>query len=360
MSAGSRPRIVVDASFLRGAAEGANAYVHEYMKARIEWSIPNMDVALLGPSDLRSIWHDYGVFYPVSSGGLRGRLAGALVGRMVRPSAVHYMGNFELGLAGVASIVTIHDFMDWHYSEERLKGRSRGAALRKRLVQASIRRAAGVVVSNEVDRKRAERFASEHLPIVVAPPGPGPVTRLLPSGHAACVDRGFKDVDYLVMLGSVRPHKRFQDFSKAFETSTAKASGWRLVHVGRSLNGDLNGVTSVGRLDTREVLAVLLGARGLVMPSSYEGFGMPALEAAILGIPVISSPGVPALEAARGLAQVICMQGDLSRTGVDQAIEQLEPWTLRTYEERSRISGELWREHVIRVDELYAALVGGR
>jgi glycosyltransferase involved in cell wall biosynthesis len=45
-----------------------------------------------------------------------------------------------------------------------------------------------------------------------------------------------------------------------------------------------------GRLDDREWAAVLANASALVYPTLYEGFGLPAIEAAASGTPVVCAP----------------------------------------------------------------------
>jgi len=52
---------------------------------------------------------------------------------------------------------------------------------------------------------------------------------------------------------------------------------------------DIEGVELAGRVDDDELAALLQGARALVFPSLYEGFGLPVVEAQALGCPVIAS-----------------------------------------------------------------------
>lgn len=50
-------------------------------------------------------------------------------------------------------------------------------------------------------------------------------------------------------------------------------------------------VRFTGTVTDAEVAALCRSARGLVAPSLYEGFGLPAIEAAACGCPVIASKG---------------------------------------------------------------------
>ena len=48
-------------------------------------------------------------------------------------------------------------------------------------------------------------------------------------------------------------------------------------------------IKKLGWLNVRQLPILLSGARGLLFPSIYEGFGMPAIEAMACGTPVIAS-----------------------------------------------------------------------
>ena len=63
-------------------------------------------------------------------------------------------------------------------------------------------------------------------------------------------------------------------------------------------------VTWLGRVDDEELAALYRGARCLVFPSLYEGFGIPAAEALACGTPVVTS-------AASAMAEVVGEAGVL-------------------------------------------------
>jgi len=50
-------------------------------------------------------------------------------------------------------------------------------------------------------------------------------------------------------------------------------------------------VVRIDYLPFERLMLLLKGARGLVFPSLYEGFGIPLLEAMLMGCPVITSKG---------------------------------------------------------------------
>jgi glycosyltransferase involved in cell wall biosynthesis len=55
------------------------------------------------------------------------------------------------------------------------------------------------------------------------------------------------------------------------------------------LFGSLPRVVRVGRVDTPTVIGLMAASSGVVVPSTYEGFGLPALEGMAVGAPVVAS-----------------------------------------------------------------------
>jgi len=83
------------------------------------------------------------------------------------------------------------------------------------------------------------------------------------------------------------------------------AGAWSLVHASRPattlvlmgppdqrrdrLFGPLPGTLCVGRVDDDTVRGVMAAASAVVVPSTYEGFGLPALEGMAVGVPVVAA-----------------------------------------------------------------------
>jgi glycosyltransferase involved in cell wall biosynthesis len=108
---------------------------------------------------------------------------------------------------------------------------------------------------------------------------------------------------YFVCLSNEKPHKNVETLVRAFDTfrsSSAEAREYRLVLTMRRY-ADQPGVVAAGGISDSEVAVLVRHSRAMVFPSVYEGFGLPPLEGAVLGAPVIVSDIPAHREALRDL-----------------------------------------------------------
>ena len=102
---------------------------------------------------------------------------------------------------------------------------------------------------------------------------------------------------YFAMLGTIEPRKNHGLLLDVWEDMGDEAPrliilgrrGWRNEDVFARLDAGIASVTERGDASDAEVRALLAGAAGMVFPSFAEGFGLPPVEAAALGVPVIAS-----------------------------------------------------------------------
>jgi len=106
--------------------------------------------------------------------------------------------------------------------------------------------------------------------------------------------------DYVLAVGTLEPRKNLARVAEA-----AAATGLELRVVGGRGWGGVQTLGWVGELADVELAALYRGARALVFPSLYEGFGIPVLEAMASGAPVVTSRGGATEEVAGGAAVLV-------------------------------------------------------
>lgn len=120
---------------------------------------------------------------------------------------------------------------------------------------------------------------------------------------------------YLLSVSTVHPHKNWGRWLEAFHALAAEGLPHHLIMAGVEGNysrqltkaierwGLGERVHRLGWVERRTLLALFRFADALVFPSTFEGFGMPVLEAMAAGLPVACSD-IPPLHEAAGPAAV--------------------------------------------------------
>lgn len=201
------------------------------------------------------------------------------------------------------------------------------------------------------------------------------VYRRLPSGRVHTIHHGIDpafsqlrpaaDGGYLLCVSARRPNKNLERLLRALQLlRREKDFGLKLIIAGpnpgpeaqwelRLLELDLAGVEFTGWVDQQRLYKLYEGARALVYPSLFEGFGMPVVEAMAAGVPVACS-SIAALREVAGDAALFFDPAD--EAGMAEAIVRIasdEPLRARLIEAgRLRASGFTWRKTAERTLEV--------
>jgi glycosyltransferase involved in cell wall biosynthesis len=219
--------------------------------------------------------------------------------RRVRPRLGHYQHALPLRPVG-ATVLTVHD-LSFERDPELMPTKDR--LVFKTIVPRSARRADRVIAVSE--RTRDDLIELYRIPkekIRVIPHGVDPA--FVPG-----VGTGER---YLLFVGAVQRRK---DPWAALEA--AQDVQLPLVIAGPerepALAAELRrrGADLRGYVEKRELAELYRGAVCLVVPSRYEGFGLPVLEAMASGVPVVAARD-PALMEVAVDAAVYADQGDLA------------------------------------------------
>ncbi len=218
--------------------------------------------------------------------------------RRVRPELVHCQHALPLGWRG-RSVVTLHDLS--------FEGADSTMGLLDRLtfravVPRAARRADRVlVVSERTKRDVVARYGIGAGTVTVTPNGVDPVFR--PGGEGD---------GYLLFVGAIQARK-----DPLAALAAARGVGLPLVVAGPEKDAELARALRDGGADLRgyvapdELARLYRGASALVLPSRFEGFGLPVLEAMASGTPVVAADE-PALREVGSDAVVYAEDGDFA------------------------------------------------
>lgn len=311
-------RILVDADVLGRRRTGDETYVTQLLAGLAETSLAGQVEAVtrhpdLVPAGIAAV--------PLRARSSELRMAWSLprLLRRRRPDLAHFQYVIPPGWHG-RSVVTVHDLSFERRGDLQPRG---DRVLMRALVPPSVRRAAVVLTVSEFSKADlVDCYGTDPDRVVVTPNGVD--TIFTPDGPR------HPGAPYLLFVGALQPRK---NPVLAVEALAALGGDLRLLLVGPHKSGlaDVRAAVSRLGLDSRvellghvtrpELAALYRGAECFVFPSSYEGFGLPVLEAMASGTPVVAADGT-ALPEVAGEAAVLVPLGDpqMLADGVAQAL----------------------------------------
>ena len=264
---------------------------------------------------------------------------------------------------GVKPVYLVHDLIPIIHPRF---GRAGEAARHARRMRHALASAAGIIANSAATLADIEAFAAAQN--LAMPPA---IAALLGADMPAAAVRAVPVRTRFVCIGTIEVRKNHLLLLRVWQRLIAKLGaqapeliligqrGWEADDVFALLDGDANlrsHVRELGRCDDGEMLALLAGARALLMPSLAEGYGIPVVEALQQGTPVLAAD----LPVYRELA------GDIPEYLDPQDVGAWEAAVLTFMEDGPRRDRQLaafphwqppgWAAHFAQVEEFLAGL----
>lgn len=285
-----------------------------------------------------------------------------------------------LRIRGVPNVYTIHDIVPLRLPYTTADDKPYFAAMVRHLAQ----RADHIVTVSEFSRQDIIAFTGMDPKRITntyqAVGFPDDLTaRSVDEVATALGERhGLTYKEYYLFVGAIEPKKNISRLIDAYSASGVKRPlaiagglGWMYDGDLERINGErflsykLQGRTAVPQrrvrrlsyLPLQDVVDLIRGARALLYPSIYEGFGLPVAEAMLLGTPVLTSNVASLPEVAGGAAELVnpydldAMSSALRRLDADDDL--LADMIARGLVAANRFSAA---EFSRKTSELYAAL----
>jgi glycosyltransferase involved in cell wall biosynthesis len=258
--------------------------------------------------------------------------------RRLRPQLAHFQHALPLRFSGRA-VVTLHD-LHFEYDPEVM-----GLADRltfRLVVPRSARRARHVLaVSERTKRDAIALYGLAPEKITVTPHGIDP----------AFTPGTRENGGYLLFVGAVQARK-----DPLAALAAARAVGLPLVVAGPEKEPELarrlreGGADVRGFVDKAQLVQLYQEAAAVILPSRFEGFGLPVLEAMACGTPVVAA-SEPALREVGGDAAIYAESDDYA-AAVRRALAERERWVAAGLErarhfswvETARLTVEAYRQ----------------
>ena len=331
--------IVVDADYLGRSRTGDETYVENLLRAL---------VPLAGDLRLAAIVRDASLapegveplVLTTRSQELRMAWSVPRLLRRVRPRLAHFVHALPPRLPCPAGL-TVQDLC---FEREGALMGARDRLVFRRVVPRSVRRAARVLaISERTKRDLVELYGVPEEKVVVTPLG------VDPAFFPGDTRRG----TYLLFVGAI-PERT----DPLAAVAAASAVGLPRVAVGPETDARLAEELRLAGADVRgyvpkaELAQLYRGAAALVLPSRYEGFGLPVVEAMASGTPVVATPD-EALREVAGDAAVFAEPRALA-DAVRTALEDRERLVAAGLERARRFS---WDETARRTLAVYRELL---
>ncbi len=225
--------------------------------------------------------------------------------RQLQPTVYHSPYYLMPYWPGCPSVVTIHDLIPFRFPADYSARTRLIIAVAMRLAAWTARQV--ITASQASGRDLVARLGLAPERLTVVPYAPDPIFQPQPAEAVAQVRlRYHLPPDYILYLGSNKPHKNLPRLVRAYAQAQPAANPLPLVIAGhwderypqakQAAEALAANVKFIGPVEQHDVPALYSAARLFVFPSLYEGYGLPPQEAMACGTPVVCSNSPPLVE----------------------------------------------------------------
>lgn len=247
---------------------------------------------------------------------------------------VHFVGFPAVLAQRKPTVITLHDLS--YKMLPHLRGDWLSRFHWRFFGDLGARRADHVITTSEHSRRDIQRLLgipAERINVIYG--APAPIFRPLEPESARAVARDKYGIEgrYILFVGTLQPTKNLARLIEAYALARQRAriqqslvvvgqQGWQYQDIFARISGlELQDhVIFTGFVPDEDLPALYSGADVFVLPSLYEGFGLPVVEAFACGTPVIAS-NVASLPEVAGDAAILVNPTNIE--GLAQALERV-------------------------------------
>lgn len=195
---------------------------------------------------------------------------------------------------GTRTVVTLYDLMPLRYPHYFSPSQRLIFNLAIRLAVRAARRVIAISQATAQDLVQLLRVPLNKIDVI--PLAADPAFQPLPAQDVARVGEKYKlPESYVLSVGINKPHKNLGTLVEAWQRTKGEAGAlvlagaWDARYPIAQDGAATEGMVFIPNIPEGDLPALYAGARVFVMPSLYEGFGLPMLEAMACGAPVIAA-----------------------------------------------------------------------
>jgi alpha-1,3-rhamnosyl/mannosyltransferase len=195
---------------------------------------------------------------------------------------------------GTRTVVTLYDLMPLRYPHYFSTSQRLIFNLTIRLAVRAARRVIAISQATANDLVQLLRVPLNKIDVI--PLAADPAFQPPPASEVARVREKYKlPVSYVLSVGINKPHKNLGTLVEAWQQAKGEAGAlviagaWDARYPIAQSGAATEGMVFIPNIPEGDLAALYAGAQVFVMPSLYEGFGLPILEAMACGAPVIAA-----------------------------------------------------------------------